>query len=191
MRVDLNSDLGGESFGRYRLGLDERVMEYITSANVATGWHAGDPLVMRKTVRLAKERGGGGRRPPGLSRPSRLREEVHEANPPRGSKELRPLPDRCPLRLHESGGHQAPARQATRCPLQRPCEGGEELARAVIEGGITDFDRNLIFVTLSGSKAVEIAGGEMGGLGSPTRSSRTGLTTRTGRWSPAQNPGGR
>lgn len=58
MRVDLNSDLGGESFGRYRLGLDERVMEYITSANVATGWHAGDPLVMRKTVRLAKERGG-------------------------------------------------------------------------------------------------------------------------------------
>lgn len=56
MRVDLNSDLG-ESFGRYNLGLDEEVMNYITSANVATGWHAGDPLVMRKTVRLAKEKG--------------------------------------------------------------------------------------------------------------------------------------
>lgn len=49
-------------------------------------------------------------------------------------------------------------------PSTTPCEGGEELARAVIEGGITDFDRNLIFVTLSGSKAVEIAGGEMGGV---------------------------
>ncbi len=56
MKVDLNSDLG-ESFGRYKLGLDEEVMKYITSANVATGWHAGDPLVMRKTVRLAKENG--------------------------------------------------------------------------------------------------------------------------------------
>lgn len=42
MKVDLNADLG-ESFGRYRLGLDEEVMKYITSANVATGWHAGDP----------------------------------------------------------------------------------------------------------------------------------------------------
>ncbi|HDZ35974.1 MAG TPA: LamB/YcsF family protein, partial [Thermococcus sp.] len=56
MKVDLNSDLG-ESFGRYKLGLDEEVMEYITSANVAAGWHAGDPLVMRRTVRLAKEKG--------------------------------------------------------------------------------------------------------------------------------------
>lgn len=56
MKVDLNADLG-ESFGRYRLGLDEEVMKYITSANVATGWHAGDPLVMRKTVKLAKENG--------------------------------------------------------------------------------------------------------------------------------------
>ena len=54
MKVDLNSDLG-ESFGRYKLGLDEEVMKYITSANVACGWHAGDPLVMRKTVKLAKE----------------------------------------------------------------------------------------------------------------------------------------
>ncbi|KUK16639.1 LamB/YcsF family protein, partial [Thermococcus sibiricus] len=53
-RVDLNSDLG-ESFGRYKLGLDEEVMKYITSANVACGWHAGDPMVMRKTVKLAKE----------------------------------------------------------------------------------------------------------------------------------------
>ena len=56
MKVDLNSDLG-ESFGRYKLGLDEEVMKYITSANVACGWHAGDPLVMRKTVKLAKENG--------------------------------------------------------------------------------------------------------------------------------------
>lgn len=53
-RVDLNCDLG-ESFGRYTLGLDEQVIPLITSANVACGMHAGDPLVMRKTVALAAQ----------------------------------------------------------------------------------------------------------------------------------------
>jgi UPF0271 protein len=51
-KVDLNSDLG-ESFGAYTLGMDERVLEVITSANIACGFHAGDPEVMRKTVALA------------------------------------------------------------------------------------------------------------------------------------------
>jgi len=41
------------------LGLDEEVIKHITSANIACGWHAGDPLVMRKTVQMAKERGVG------------------------------------------------------------------------------------------------------------------------------------
>lgn len=55
-RVDLNSDLG-ESFGRYTLGMDERVIPLITSANIACGYHASDPVVMAKTVSLAKEAG--------------------------------------------------------------------------------------------------------------------------------------
>ena len=50
--IDLNCDLG-ESFGVYTLGMDEEVMPHITSANIACGWHAGDPLVMDRTVRLA------------------------------------------------------------------------------------------------------------------------------------------
>jgi UPF0271 protein len=54
--IDLNCDLG-ESFGVYKLGMDEEVMPYITSANIACGWHAGDPLVMDKTVRLAAQNG--------------------------------------------------------------------------------------------------------------------------------------
>ncbi|WP_129598175.1 LamB/YcsF family protein [Anaerophilus nitritogenes] len=52
--VDLNSDLG-ESFGNYKIGLDEEVIQYVTSANIACGWHAGDPLVMEKTVHMAKK----------------------------------------------------------------------------------------------------------------------------------------
>ena len=50
--VDLNSDLG-ESCGSYTLGMDEKVLQFITSANIACGFHAGDPDVMHKTVGLA------------------------------------------------------------------------------------------------------------------------------------------
>lgn len=47
----------GEGFGPYSFGADEELMRYISSANVAGGFHAGDPTTMRKTVALAKERG--------------------------------------------------------------------------------------------------------------------------------------
>lgn len=54
--IDLNSDLG-ESFGAYKLGCDEEIIKYVTAANIACGWHAGDPMVMTKTVKMAKEHG--------------------------------------------------------------------------------------------------------------------------------------
>ena len=54
--IDLNSDLG-ESFGNYTLGMDSEVLNHVTSANVACGWHAGDPLIMEATVRMCKEKG--------------------------------------------------------------------------------------------------------------------------------------
>ena len=50
--VDLNCDLG-ESFGTWTLGQDEALMPYLTSANIACGYHAGDPAVMKRTVRAA------------------------------------------------------------------------------------------------------------------------------------------
>ena len=56
MKIDLNCDLG-ESFGAYKLGLDDQVLPYISSANVACGFHASDPVVMDKTVALAKDAG--------------------------------------------------------------------------------------------------------------------------------------
>ncbi len=56
IQIDLNSDIG-ESFGNYKLGLDEEVIPHITSANIACGFHAGDPGVMRKTIILAKQFG--------------------------------------------------------------------------------------------------------------------------------------
>lgn len=57
-RVDLNADLG-ESFGVYRLGLDAEVLRHVTSANIACGFHAGDPMVMARTVAMAAENGVG------------------------------------------------------------------------------------------------------------------------------------
>jgi len=56
MRIDLNADVG-ESFGAYTIGADAELIPSITSANVACGFHGGDPAVMRRTVRLAREAG--------------------------------------------------------------------------------------------------------------------------------------
>lgn len=63
--VDLNCDMG-ESFGHYKLGLDEEVIKLISSANVGCGFHGGDPHVMRETVAMAKEHGVGVGAHPGL-----------------------------------------------------------------------------------------------------------------------------
>jgi UPF0271 protein len=57
-KIDLNCDMG-EGFGAYRLGNDEALMGLVTSANIACGYHAGDPLVMDRTVRLAAQYGVG------------------------------------------------------------------------------------------------------------------------------------
>jgi UPF0271 protein len=56
MFIDLNCDMG-ESFGPWPMGNDAALMQHITSANIACGFHAGDPIIMQKTVRLALEHG--------------------------------------------------------------------------------------------------------------------------------------
>ena len=56
MKIDLNCDMG-ESFGNYRIGMDEEVTAHISSANVACGFHASDPVVMEKTVAACKNAG--------------------------------------------------------------------------------------------------------------------------------------
>ncbi len=56
MKIDLNCDLG-ESFGAYTIGQDEEMMKYVDSVNIACGFHAGDPVVMMKTVEQALSHG--------------------------------------------------------------------------------------------------------------------------------------
>ncbi|MDK2869123.1 MAG: 5-oxoprolinase (ATP-hydrolyzing) subunit [Pyrococcus sp.] len=153
MKVDLNSDLG-ESFGRYKLGLDEEVMKYITSANVACGWHAGDPLVMRKTVRLAKK--------------NNVQVGAHPGYPDLmgfGRRYMKLTPEEARNYILYQIGALYAFVKAEGLELQHVKPHGalynamvkeEDLARAVIEG-ILDFDKRLIVVTLAGSKVVEIA----------------------------------
>lgn len=63
--VDLNCDMG-ESFGNYTIGRDEEILKYVTSANIACGYHAGDPSIMKKTVQKAIEHNVGIGAHPGL-----------------------------------------------------------------------------------------------------------------------------
>lgn len=54
--VDLNSDMG-EGFGPWKMGDDEAMLSIVSSANIACGWHAGDPIIMHRTAQIAKARG--------------------------------------------------------------------------------------------------------------------------------------
>lgn len=153
MKIDLNSDLG-ESFGRYKLGLDEEVMKYITSANIACGWHAGDPLIMRKTVKLAKDMNvevgahpgypdlmGFGRRYMDLTKEEARNYILYQIGALYAFVKVEGLT------LQHVKPHGA---------LYNALVRDEELTIGVLEG-IADFDKNIIFVGLSMSKPLEIA----------------------------------
>ena len=56
IKVDLNSDIG-ESYGAYKIGMDDRVIPLVSSCNIACGFHASDPMVMKKTIAIAREAG--------------------------------------------------------------------------------------------------------------------------------------
>ncbi|MDD6219386.1 MAG: LamB/YcsF family protein [Clostridia bacterium] len=156
-KIDLNCDLG-ESFGNYKIGLDDEVIRHISSANVACGFHASDPLVMQKTVALAKENGvcigahpgfpdlvGFGRRNMSVS-PSEAKALVQY--------QIGALDAFCKaagVKLCHVKPHGA---------LYNMAGKDEILALAVCEG-IFEYDSNLILLGLSGSKMIE-AGKKIG-----------------------------
>lgn len=147
-KIDLNCDMG-ESFGAYKLGMDEKVIQYITSANIACGWHAGDPLVMDKTVEMAVEHGVGvGAHPgypdlPGFGRrnmdctPDEIRSYV--------AYQVGALQGFCKIhgtRLRHVKPHGA---------LYLTAVVNEVVARAVAEA-IVSVDPDLLYVALAGAK---------------------------------------
>lgn len=151
--IDLNCDLG-ESYGVYTLGMDEAVMPHITSANIACGYHAGDPVVMNKTVKLAVDYGIKCGAHPGY--PDLLGFGRRDMNV--NNEDLK-----CYL-LYQIGALQAFCRTHDTTlhhvkphgSLYLKAAQSEEMTTAIVEA-ISQFDRNLMYVTLAGEKGRKMA----------------------------------
>lgn len=151
MIIDLNCDMG-ESYGRYTLGDDASIMPYITSANIACGMHAGDPAVMHRTVRLAKEQ--------------HVAIGAHPGWPDLqgfGRREMSMTPDEAEgYILYQIGALAAIARQEgvelrhvkPHGALYNQAATDRTLAD-VIARAVKSFDKNLILVGLAGSALVK------------------------------------
>lgn len=157
MKIDFNCDMG-ESFGRYTLGNDEAIMPFISSANIACGLHAGDPLVMRQTVRLAKQYGVAVGAHPGWPdlqgfgrREMSLTSEETEAFVLYQIGALAAFAKAEDMELHHVKPHGALYNQAAK---------DRNLANA-IAGAVKTFSVDLILVGLAGSGLIE-AGVEAG-----------------------------
>lgn len=150
-QIDLNADLG-ESFGAWRMGDDAGVMPWITSANVACGFHAGDPAIMRKTVALCVRHG--------------VALGAHPSLPDLqgfGRREMRIPPDEVYAQtLYQIGALQAFAHAAgTRLRHVKPhgalynMAARERPLADAIARAVLDFDHELILVGLAGGALVE------------------------------------
>jgi UPF0271 protein len=151
--VDLNCDLG-ESFGAYTLGMDRDILPYITSANVACGWHAGDPMVMFSTVRdvaahkikLGAHPGypdlmGFGRRPMKLTTKEVKAYIIYQLGALEGFARIHGTT------LHHVKPHGAMYNSAALDPV---------LAKAIVEA-IRDYNPNLVLLGLAGSEMIRAA----------------------------------
>ncbi|MEK7221265.1 MAG: 5-oxoprolinase subunit PxpA, partial [candidate division NC10 bacterium] len=151
MMLDLNSDMG-ESFGAYTIGADEEVLRWVTSANVACGWHGGDPHVMRRTIQRAKELGvqvgahpsypdrlGFGRRVMQITREEARDYVLYQIGA------LRAFAEALGVRLQHVKPHGAIYNAAVR---------DRELSLGIAEG-VADAGGDLILVGLPGSELVK------------------------------------
>ena len=151
--VDLNSDLG-ESFGAYRIGLDEEVVPHVTSVNIACGWHAGDPLVMEKTVALAKEFGTAVGAHPGFPDLMGF-----------GRRNMAVTPEEAKAYVKYQLGALSAFTKSHGMTIQHVKPHGaiynmaavdEKLARAMCEA-VYEVDPDIIFMGLAGSKMISAA----------------------------------
>lgn len=152
-KMDINCDMG-ESFANYRMGNDEEIMQYISSANVACGFHAGDPMVMADTVKLAKENGVAIGAHPGFPDLMGFGRRKMEITPEEARNyiiyqigALKAFVERDRMKLQHVWLHGALSSFAAK---------NEAIARAVIEAIKEDYPE-LIFVHRPGLATYEIA----------------------------------
>ncbi len=157
MRIDLNCDVG-ESFGAYTLGDDAQILEHVTSANIACGFHAGDHATMRHTVRLAVDRNVAVGAHPGLPDLAGFGRRTMSISPQ----------DAYDMVLYQVGALAAFARAEgvtlrhvkPHGALYNMAAKDRELADAIARA-IARFDDALVLVGLAGSELIR-AGGECG-----------------------------
>lgn len=152
-RIDLNCDLG-ESFGNYKLGTDEEVIPHISSANVACGFHASDPVVMSRTVALAKKSGVSVGAHPGFPDLMGF-----------GRRNMNVKPEEAKAYVQYQLGALLAFCRANGIPLVHVKPHGAlynmagkdyALAKAICEG-IAEVDGRLILLALSGSQMIRAA----------------------------------
>jgi UPF0271 protein len=153
LKVDLNCDLG-ESFGAYTLGADAAVLPYVSSANIACGFHASDPVVMAKTVALAAKAGAGIGAHPGFPDLMGFGRRALAVTPAEAGAYV----------LYQLGALSAfCAAQGTRLAHVKPhgalynmAASDKALAEAIVDAAAR-FDDKLIILGLSGSELIAAA----------------------------------
>ncbi|MBW3622226.1 MAG: LamB/YcsF family protein [Armatimonadetes bacterium] len=156
--VDLNCDMG-EGFGLHTFGMDETLLEVVTSANIACGFHAGDPATMRKTVRLALSKGVAIGAHPGLPDMSGFGRRHMEITPDEAFEMTLYQIGALDAFVRSDGGRMAHVKPHG--ALYTMASQDEDLAQAVAEA-VYRHDSRLILFGLSGSALVRA--GERAGL---------------------------
>lgn len=156
-QIDLNCDLG-ESFGNYKIGMDEEVIPLISSANVACGYHASDPMVMQKTIAMTKKFGTAVGAHPGFPDLMGFGRRNLSVSPAEAKAytlyQLGALDAFCRtqgVKLQHVKPHGALYNMAAK---------DYELARGICEA-IYEFDKDLIVLALSGGQLIR-AGQDIG-----------------------------
>ncbi len=151
-KIDLNCDMG-ESYGAWKMGNDAGVMPFITSANIAAGFHAGDPATIRKTVRLAVDHGVAIGAHPSLPDLIGFGRRVMRIS----------AQDMYDLVIYQAGAVEAFARAAGAKLHHVKCHGAlynmavndEALSDSMVRA-IKDLGSGVILYVLSGSKTLEM-----------------------------------
>ena len=153
MRVDLNADLG-EAFGAYAMGADEAVLAYVSSANVACGFHAGDPTVIDRTVARAVRAGVAvGAHPSHYDLRGFGRREI-AADPAEVEADVVYQVGAVAAFARTHGSHLTHVKPHG--ALYNQAARDDALARAVARG-VARFSRDLVLVGLAGSAAMRRA----------------------------------
>jgi UPF0271 protein len=158
MKIDINSDLG-EGFGVYTLGDDAALMPLVSSANIACGFHAGDPLIMHRTAALALRHGVQVGAHPGFGDLWGFGRRVIQGDRPEDIEKMLTYQIGAMSALAASAGTRL-RHVKTHGSLGNIAAEDLDLARAVA-GAVRAFDRDLIFVVMPGTQ-MERAGEEAG-----------------------------